>query len=371
MEKNLAWKVFLLTLFTTFSSLAQQRELTGTVTDPDGMPLPGVAVSIENSTGGTVTDFEGAFSLTITQADDVVLVFSYLGFETQRVPVGNQTSFSITLQEDLEALEEVVVVGYGSTRREDLTSAVSSLESDDFVQGSVSPMMAIQGKVPGLTIQSSNGADPNAEISVQLRGINSVNASQGPLIVIDGVPGGNLSTVVKEDIASIEVLRDASAAAIYGTRASGGVILITTKQAESGALQVNYTGELFLETVRRYAEPLSAEQFVADGIGPDLGHRTDWFEEVTNDLPLTYRNVVSFSGGIEDAQIRATVSNQNAEGLGIGSARENTQARLNTSFQLFDGFVEIINNLSYSEVEAEFGSNAAFRMALQLNPTET
>ena len=145
-----------------------------------------------------------------------------------------------------------------------MESAVSSLDEKDFVAGTVSPLMAIQGKVPGLSIQSTNGADPNSDVSIQLRGVNSVNASQGPLIVIDGVPGGNINSVVKEDIESIEVLRDASGAAIYGTRASGGVILITTKSAKSGELTVSYTGEMFATTVRRYNEPLGREQFLEE-----------------------------------------------------------------------------------------------------------
>src|SRR5690606_26377837 len=160
----------------------------------------------------------------------------FIGFESQSIAVDNQTEINVILVEDVASLDEVVVVGYGSVNRENLTSAVSSLNADDFVAGSVSPLLAIQGKVPGLSIQSSNGADPNAGVSIQLRGVNSVNASQGPLIVIDGVPGGNINSVVKEDIASIEVLLDASGAASYGTRASGGVILITTKSALAGGL---------------------------------------------------------------------------------------------------------------------------------------
>lgn len=285
--------------------------------------------------------------------------------------MNNQNNIDVTLVEDVASLDEVVVVGYGSVNRENLTSAVSSLDEKDFVAGTVSPLMAIQGKVPGLSIQSTNGADPNSDVSIQLRGVNSVNASQGPLIVIDGVPGGNINSVVKEDIESIEVLRDASGAAIYGTRASGGVILITTKSAKSGELTVSYTGEMFATTVRRYNEPLGREQFLEEGLGNDLGHNTDWFDEVTNDTPLSYRNVLSFSGGVEDARIRATISNNNAKGLAIGSDRNDLQARINTDFTLFDGFLRITNNLSYSERQSNYSNNDIFRMALQLNPTET
>lgn len=352
----------------------------GTVTDQSGEPIPGVTVSIPGTGIGTATDLDGNYSLTVPEGSTVV--FSFIGFQSQSIVVGNQTEINVTMEEDVASLDEVVVVGYGSVNRENLTSAVSSLNEDDFVAGTVSPLMAIQGKVPGLSIQSSNGADPNSNVSIQLRGVNSVNASQGPLIVIDGVPGGNINTVVREDIASIEVLRDASGAAIYGTRASGGVILITTKSALAGGLAVSYTGEMFAETVRRYNKPLGREQFLQDGIGDDLGHNTDWFDEVTNNVPLSYRNVLSFSGGVEQARIRATVSHRSATGLVIGTGRDEVQARINTDFSLFDGFMEITNNLSYSERQSdfannnsarddEFANNDVFRMALQLNPTET
>ncbi|WP_152520497.1 SusC/RagA family TonB-linked outer membrane protein [Cyclobacterium qasimii] len=341
----------------------------GTVTDESGEPIPGVTISIPETGVGTATDLSGKYSITVPEGS--TLIFSFIGFESQSIVVNNQNKIDVTLLEDVASLEEVVVVGYGSVNRENLTSAVSSLDEKDFVAGTVSPLMAIQGKVPGLSIQSSNGTDPNSGVSIQLRGVNSVNASQGPLIVIDGVPGGNINSVVKEDIASIEVLRDASGAAIYGTRASGGVILITTKSAKAGELTVSYTGELFAETVRRYNEPLGRDRFLEEGLGTDMGHNTDWFDEVTNDVPLSYRNVISFSGGVEDAKIRATISNRNATGLAIGAERKDLQARINTDFTLFDGFLKITNNLSYSERQSTFSSNDIFRMAIQLNPTDT
>ncbi|HLT06774.1 MAG TPA: SusC/RagA family TonB-linked outer membrane protein [Cyclobacteriaceae bacterium] len=341
----------------------------GVVTDSSGEPLPGVTVSIPGTGIGTATDLDGRYSLTVPEGS--TLVFSFIGFQSQSIVVGNQAEINVTLVEDVASLDEVVVVGYGSVKRENLTSSVSSLNERDFVAGTVSPLMAIQGKVPGLSVQSTNGADPNAGVSIQLRGVNSVNASQGPLIVIDGVPGGNINSVVKEDIASIEVLRDASGAAIYGTRASGGVILITTKSALAGGLSVSYTGEVFAESVRRYNKPLGRNQFLQEGLGEDLGHDTDWFDEVTNDLPISYRNVVSFSGGVEQARIRATVSQRSATGLAIGTGRDEVQARINTDFKMFDGRLEITNNLSYSQRQSTFSNNDIFRMALQLNPTET
>src|SRR5690554_1553308 len=277
---------------TTENVLASSSEefdvvVTGTVVDSNGMPIPGVTVSVVGTGIGTATDIDGNYSLSVPE--ESTLVFSFIGFETQRIAVGAQSVIDVILSEDIAALEEVVVVGYGTVEKKDLTTAVTTMQQKDLIQGAVSPLMAIQGKVPGLTIASSNGSDPNSSLSVQLRGINSINASQGPLIVIDGVPGGSLSTVVREDIESINVLRDASAAAIYGTRASGGVILITTKRPQAGVVNFTYTTEGYVETVRRRPEVLSAEEFLANDRGEDLGHRTDWYDEVTNKNPFSQK----------------------------------------------------------------------------------
>src|SRR5690606_34718073 len=188
---------------------------------------------------GTVTNEAGEYTVSVDEKG--TLTFSYIGYTAQAIPVNGQTTIYVTMLESADTeLNEVVVVGYGSMNKRDLTGAVTNLDQRDLVAGSVSPLLAIQGKVPGLTVQSTNGTDPNAGVSLQLRGVNSLNAAQGPLVVIDGIPGGNINSVVKEDIESISVLRDASAAAIYGTRASGGVILITTKKAKAGALRASF-----------------------------------------------------------------------------------------------------------------------------------
>ncbi|MGE8421744.1 MAG: SusC/RagA family TonB-linked outer membrane protein, partial [Sphingobacterium siyangense] len=228
-----------------------------------------------------------------------------------------------------------------------------------------------------LSVISTNGTDPNAGISLQLRGVNSVNASQGPLVVIDGVPGGDINSVAKEDIESINVLRDASAAAIYGTRASGGVILITTKKPQVGKAQVNFTSEYFVESIRKRPKVLSAEKFVEYGLGEDLGHRTDWYDEVTNNNPFSHRQVANISGGSENANVYTTFTKRDAKGMAITSKRDEIGGRINSAFKFFDGFAEFNTNVSYNQVKA-FGSNGdifnnndIFNMALVMNPTET
>ncbi len=263
------------------------------------------------------------------------------------------------------------VVGYGSLDKKELTSAVTTIKPKDFVPGTVSPLLSMQGKVAGLNVSSNNGSDPNSSVSVQLRGVNSVNASQGPLVVIDGVPGGDVNSVAKEDIESISVLRDASAAAIYGTRASGGVILITTKRPQIGKPTVNFTSEYFMETVRKRPQVLSPEKFVEVGLGDDLGHRTDWYDEVTNKNPFSHRQVLNVSGGSEDANVYATFVKRDAKGIALGSKRGEIGGRVNTNFRFFDGFAELSTNASYNQVDADFTNNDIFNMAMVLNPTET
>ncbi len=341
----------------------------GKVTDSKGVPLPGVTV-MSGPGKGTVSDVNGEYTVQVDE--DGSLSFSFIGYATQTIGVNKRATINITLIESTDKeLGEVVVVGYGSLNKRDLTSAVTNLRQKDFIGGAVSPLLAIQGKVPGLTISSGNGTDPNAGVSVQLRGVNSINAAQGPLIVIDGIPGGSINSVVREDIESINVLRDASAAAIYGTRASGGVILITTKKAKAGQTNVTLTSELYMETVRRRPKSLSAEEFLQYDLGTDFGHRTDWYDEVTNKNPLSQRYVLNVNGGTENAQVYATFMARDAKGMAIESRRKEVSGRLNTNFKFLGGFAELSTNISYLQAKADFSDNEIFNMALLLNPTET
>ena len=352
------------------TQVLKEINLNGKVLDNKGGALPGATIRVKGTNKAVITNNNGEFNLS-NLLEDAILIVSYTGFITQEISVKGRTQLNVNLLEDSAKLNEVVVMGYGSLDRKELTSAVSTIRQKDLVAGAVSPLIAIQGKVPGLNISSTNGTDPNAGLSLQLRGVNSVNASQGPLVVIDGVPGGDINSVIKEDIESISVLRDASAAAIYGTRASGGVILITTKKPQAGKTIVNFTSELFTETIRKRPEMLTGDEFVANGLGKDLGHRTDWYEAVTNKNPFSQRYVVNISGGSETSNISTTVFKRNAKGIAIGSERGEIGGRINSNFKFFDGKAELATNISYNQVDADFTNNDIFNMALVLNPTET
>lgn len=349
--------------------LVKQQQISGTIKDIKGNPIPGATISVKGTVTATSTDVNGQFTLQGIP-DGTVLVVSMIGYLNQETTVSGPT-VDIVLQEDNQGLDEVVVVGYGSIDKKELTSAVTTLRQDDLVAGTSSPLLSMQGKVAGLNVNSTNGTDPNSNVTLQLRGVNSVNASQGPLVVIDGVPGGNINSVAKEDIESITVLRDASAAAIYGTRASGGVILITTKRPQIGKAVVSLTSEYFVESVRKRPEVLSAERFVEVGLGEDLGHRTDWYDEVTNDQPFSHRQVLNISGGSENANVYATFNKRDAKGMAIGSKRGEIGGRVNSRFKFFDGFAELSTNVSYNQVNSDFSNNDIFNMAMVLNPTET
>lgn len=359
----------------------QQHTVRGKISNTDGtIPLIGASIKIKGMQGGTSTNQDGLFELTLPQSQ-VTLIISSIGYITKEVAVADQQNLNVQLQEDANNLDEVVVVGYGSLDKRELTSAVSSIKQRDLVAGTVSPLLAIQGKVPGLNISSNNGSDPNANVSIQLRGVNSVKASQGPLVVIDGVPGGDINSVAKEDIASINVLRDASAAAIYGTRASGGVILVTTKRPQIGKATVNFTSEYFMESVRKRPDLLSAEEYLAHGLGQDNGARTDWYDVITNKNPFSHRQVVNVSGGSENANVYTTFFKRDAKGISIGSQRGEIGGRVNSNFKFFDGRAELSTNVSYNQVDADYPGNSApdddyrnennslYNIAIGLDPT--
>lgn len=358
-------------VFITKSVTQQKIKVKGNVKDQTGEPVIGANVVLKSDpTTGVSTDYDGNFEIEVPEGS--ILQVSYIGFIPKDVVAKKGTRLNVVISEDTKNLEEVVVIGYGSLDKKEVTSSITSIKNKDLIPGmSSSPLMAMQGKVSGLSVVSSNGTDPNAGVSVQLRGANSVNASQGPLVVVDGVPGGNLNTIAREDIQSIDVLKDASAAAIYGTRASGGVILVTTKRATEGKTQINYTGEFSLESTRRRAETLTADEFVANGLGDDLGYRTDWYDEVTREAPFTQRHAISMAGGSKSARVYASAYYKNAEGIAIGSNRREIGGRVNFIYTAFKDHLELSGNINYADIDAHKTNNGIFNMALKLNPTET
>ena len=348
---------------------AQTRnQVSGRVTDAAGEPLVGATVVVVGTTTGTTTDIDGNYAINAPAAGQ--LKFSYIGYAEQTVEIGTQSVINITLQDDSQVLKDVVVVGYGTMEKKSVTSSITSIKSDDLTAGMGGSTIAtvLQGKVPGLTISGSSS--PNSSNGFQLRGVASINASQSPLVVIDGIPGGDMRALIQEDIESIDVLKDASAGAIYGTRAAGGVILITTKRAKQGRVSVNYTGEFSIESIRKYPDLLSSSEYVEYGLGEDYGSDTDWFKELTNELPFSQRHTVSLSGGTEAAQVYTSFMAQDQKGIVIGDNRKDYSGRINARFNLFDGLVEVRANAQFHEAERDNrNSSGIFKMAFGLNPT--
>ena len=348
---------------------AQTRnQVSGRVTDAAGEPLVGATVVVVGTTTGTTTDIDGNYAINAPAAGQ--LKFSYIGYAEQTVEIGTQSVINITLQDDSQVLKDVVVIGYGTMEKKSVTSSITSIKGDDLTAGMGGSTIAtvLQGKVPGLTISGSSS--PNSSNGFQLRGVASINASQSPLVVIDGIPGGDMRALIQEDIESIDVLKDASAGAIYGTRAAGGVILITTKRAKQGRVSVNYTGEFSIESIRKYPDLLSSSEYVEYGLGEDYGSDTDWFKELTNELPFSQRHTVSLSGGTEAAQVYTSFMAQDQKGIVIGDNRKDYSGRINARFNLFDGLVEVRANAQFREAERDNrNSSGIFKMAFGLNPT--
>lgn len=347
---------------------AQVSAITGTVTDEQGEPLVGVNIAVVGANVFAITDMDGNF--TVKAAPNATLKFTYIGYANAEEPVKGRKNLKIVLHENTEMLKEVVVVGYGSMEKRAVTSSVSSIKGEalNLGVGGSTIATALQGKVPGLVINGTSS--PNSSNGFQLRGVASVNASKGPLIVIDGIPGGDIRALNQEDIESIDVLKDASAGAIYGTRAAGGVILITTKQAKQGSIKVTYTGEVSMEKVRKRPEVLSSSEYIEYGLGEDFGADTDWYSELTNDNAVSNRHVLNVSGGSKDVLLYATLSMQDQKGIVIGDGRKDYAGRINGTFNLFDGKAQIITNAEYREADRDQrNSSGIFNMALGLNPT--
>lgn len=358
-----------LLIFYSSSIFAQSgKSIKGTVVDHTNEPLIGVSIVVKGTTRGVITDFDGNFVLEAASGETIVI--SYVGFSTKEITVGSQTDLGhIKLEEDSKMLSEVVVVGYGTMEKRAVTSSISSVSADDLVAGvgGATIATALQGKVSGLTI--SGLGSPNSAGDIQLRGVASINSSKGPLVVIDGIPGGDIRSVNQEDIQSIDVLKDASAGAIYGTRAAGGVILITTKQAKAGPMKITYTSEYTLESWRRKPEVMSAERFLQEDMGTNYGANTDWADAISG-TPLSHRQVINLQGGGENARVYTTFTLADQRGKIIGDRRRDWSGRVNGSFNLFNNFLEIKTHTEYRESNRDQRANGDHMyMAIKMNPT--
>lgn len=360
---------FALTLGATLAANAQNRSISGTVLDAAfGDPVPGATVIVKGTTRGTATDIDGKFTLPL-QADDQVLVISFVGYLTQEVEIGNQTTLTVNLAEDIQSLEEAVVIGYGSQDKKEITSAVVGVKPEDFNRGNVSnPAQLLQGKVAGLSI-TRPGGNPNNAFQVRLRGLSTFGANSSPLIVLDGVIGASLENVDPNDIQSIDVLKDGSAAAIYGARGSSGVILITTtkKGSKEGSTNVTINSFATVDQATNLIPILSAEEFVARG-GNDFGSDTDWRDELIDDA-LSFTTNASVSGSFGNSNYMASVNYRDNNGIVNGVSNERLNTRLNLSQGALDNKLRFNVNLSFTNVDSESINDAAFRYATIYNPT--
>jgi len=338
---------------------AQQQKVTGSVTDAtNGEPLVGVNITIEGTTIGVISDVNGKFSIEVPQAN-AVLVFSYIGYNPEKVIYTGQTSLEMKLVPDITKLDEVVVVGYGVSSRKKLASAVTSVSPDDLNRGSISDVgQLLQGKVPGLNISASG--DPNKPAAVVLRGASTLNSSQGPFYVINGVPGADIATVAPDDIASIDVLKDAAATAIYGNRAANGVIIITTKKGKKGQMQVTYSGYVGTEKVSNQLNMMNAAQltdFVTkNGLAftpaDDKEGNTDWQKAIEKSSAFSQNHNLSISGGTEHNTYNASVNYTTKDGILLNSDMQRIIARLAVEQFAFNDKVKFSLNVSNSNNSA-------------------
>lgn len=362
------WVMF---LFATLTTSAQQVKVTGTVTDPGGEPL--VGVSVKANASGTITDIDGKYSIDVPSAGSIT--FSYVGFETIVEKVNGRKNINVMLKEKNDVLNEVVVIGYGTMDKKELTSAISHVGEKDFLTiSSLDPSMMIQGKVAGVSITNTGAGDPNNQASIQIRGVSSRSAGLGPLVVIDGVPGGNLTNINPNDIASFDILKDGAASAIYGTRGSNGVIVVTTKKGtKDGAMHTSYSGMTSWDVMKKELEMMNADEYrdVRLGwgdTGVDLGGNYDWLDGVSR-TGFTTQHTLSMSGGNAQSNYRVSVDYRNAHGIDLRSKREEYGARASMMHTTKGGLLTLSANVAPRIIYRDQADWSVFKDAIEANPT--
>ncbi|PKB17086.1 TonB-dependent receptor [Flavobacterium sp. 5] len=386
--KTIYKKLLFLLLLLPFCAIAQNKVEGKVLDSASGQPIPGVNVKIGESGGSASTDFDGKFLLANVKSTDV-LTISFVGYQTKTITVGSQSSLTIKLVEDSNQLKEVVVqVGYGTVKKKDATGSVSQISAKEFNKGiSVTPENLISGRISGVNIVG--GGAPGAKADIRIRGGSSLSASNEPLIVIDGLPMSNavpngstsvLSTIDPNDIESFTVLKDASAAAIYGSRAANGVIVITLKKGTKGGVKINFNSQVGINTVANTVDVLSADQFRAvvneKGTATQkalLGTaNTNWQDEIFN-TAVTTNNNISASGALFDKlPVRLSVGNVNNPGILRNTSFERTTTSLSLNPVLFDNHlkIDISGNISFGKNQFQ-DESALISSAITFDPTQS
>ena len=375
---------FFLSVFFCVSAFAQQTFVKGVVEDNQGEPIIGAYVTVKGAAGvGTITDYDGNFELNVSSS--ATLIVSYTGYQRKEIPVAGKTSLKVTLAEEAIGLNEVVFTGYGSQKAKEITSSVASVKAENFNKGIQSnPLGLVQGKVAGLNMSKKDGGNPTETgYNVQIRGFSTLDKGAGtsPLYIVDGIPVNNIDNIAPEEIASMDVLKDGSAAAIYGTRGTNGVIIITTKRGSSdsqvacGKTSVDYSSYMSVSSIAKGTGLATAEEYknlatTTNGIARpvDLGYETDWMDALTRTLPITHSHNLAISGATKDFSYRGSISFKDAAGIAVNSDREEIITKLAANQKALNGWLDLQYDFSYMKYRNDYFCGD-FETAAILNPT--
>ena len=367
-KTQLLW-YFLFLLIAPVTLFGQNRPITGTVYDETGKSIPGATVMVTGTTRGTATNLDGQYSIEAQSGD--ILRFSYIGYKTQEVTVTSQSVLNVTLTVETIGINEVVAIGYGTQRKGDVTSAVASVKAEDFSMGKIGDAAElVKGKIAGLSITKSSG-DPNATSSIMLRGITTIKGSVTPLVLVDGIEG-SLTTVAPENIESIDVLKDASAAAIYGTRGANGVILITTKSGKrDSSTRATYSTYLSLSEWYKTAEFMDTHDVIYGLTNFEYGgYDTNWLKGITREAGYTQNHSLSLEGGSQKSNYSANVTYSDEEGIMRYSDNNNIKAQLDFNQYALNDILKFNINILYTTHKNTNNNNAyVYRQALIRNPS--
>lgn len=347
------------------------QDVSGTVTDVNGETIIGASVVVKGTSNGTVTDFDGNYLLSGVGAD-AVLEFSYVGYESQTITVESRKIIDVVMAEMSVGMDEVVVIGYGSLSKKEVSSSIVQVDSKDFVKGPMNnPMEMLVGKVAGLTVNTTSAADPNSNSSLQIRGAGSLSGSNEPLYVIDGIAGGDIRNLSSQDIETITVLKDAASAAIYGTRGANGVVLVTTKKshAEQGHFQVTYDSYFGANVAKPQMQVLTADEFRRSRRGTDYGASTDWYSEITRPVAYDVNQYVNVATASKGGSYTASLNFKEANGLDIVSKRREYGGRFAMEQKMLKDYLTLSASLAGRRVDETWGDNSQVDNALGMNPT--